>query len=111
MKVWWVDFGIPYGSEPGRRRPAVVIQSNSFNASNINTTIVIPLTTNTLLADYPCNIFLSAEETGLPKDSVVLTPQLGVVDKSRLEDKILVLSKSTMKLISSAIMTLLDLRE
>ena len=83
-EVWWVDFGIPYGSEPGRRRPAVVIQSNSFNASNINTTIVIPLTTNTLLADYPCNIFLSAEETGLPKDSVVLTPQLGVVDKSRL---------------------------
>ena len=36
--------------------------------------------------------------------------RLGVVDKSRLEDKILVLSKGTMKLISSAIMTLLDLR-
>ena len=60
-EVWCVDFGIPYGSEPGRRRPAVVIQSNSFNASNINTTIVIPLTTT------PCRQTIHATSFYLPR--------------------------------------------
>ena len=51
-EIWWVDFGIPYGSEPGYSRPAVVIQENSFNSSNINTTVVIPLTTNLSMCEY-----------------------------------------------------------
>ena len=35
-EIWWLDFGIPYGSEPGYRRPAVVVQENTFNKSDIN---------------------------------------------------------------------------
>lgn len=38
------------------RRPAVIVQNDNFNASKIATTIVIPLTTNTLLAEYKDNI-------------------------------------------------------
>ncbi|MBP5176705.1 MAG: type II toxin-antitoxin system PemK/MazF family toxin [Treponema sp.] len=108
-EIWWVDFGIPYGSEPGHRRPALVIQDNSFNASDMNTTVVIPLTTNLGMAEYPCNEFLSADETGLPKDSVVLTPQIGVIDKTRMEKKILKLSSTTMRRISRSVMQLLNL--
>ena len=108
-EVWWVDFGIPYGSEPGRRRPAVVIQDNAFNASEINTTVVIPLTINLAMMEYPCNEFLSARETGLPKDSVVLAPQIGVIDKSRLVEKIIKLPKPAMRRISAAIIKLLNL--
>ena len=109
-EIWWLDFGIPYGSEPGYRRPAVVVQENTFNKSDINTTVVIPLTTNLSMAEYPCNEFLSANETGLPKDSIVLTPLIGVVDKNRLGEKVSKLSKETMQRISLSIMKLLDLR-
>ena len=55
--IWWVDFGEPFGSEPGWRRPAIIIQSDDFNNSNMNTTIVVPLTTNLRLADFPGNFF------------------------------------------------------
>ena len=106
-EIWWVDFGLAYGSMPQGRRPAVIVQNDNFNASRIMTTVVIPLTTNTLLAEYKDNIFLNKEETGLSKDSVVLTPQIGIVDKSCLVEKVSKLSHSIMLDISAAIADLL----
>ena len=71
-EIWWVDFGLAYGSMPQGRRPAVIVQNDNFNASRIMTTVVIPLTTNTLLAEYRYNIFLKKSDTGVSKDSVVV---------------------------------------
>ncbi|MBQ6566028.1 MAG: type II toxin-antitoxin system PemK/MazF family toxin [Treponema sp.] len=55
-EIWRVDFGLAFGSMTLGRRPAVIVQNDNFNASKIATTIVIPLTTNTLLAEYKDNI-------------------------------------------------------
>ena len=52
-EIWWVDFGLEYGSMPQARRPAVIVQNDNFNASRIMTTVVIPLTTNTLRTGFP----------------------------------------------------------
>ena len=87
-ELWWADYGIPFGSEPGYKRPVVIFQNDYFNASKINTTIVVPLSTNLLLADVPGNIFIDKTESGLPKDSVILSSQIGVIDKQRLVEKI-----------------------
>ena len=46
--IYMLDFGIPFGSEPGYRRPVIIIQSNKENLNNLNTTIVVPLTSNTI---------------------------------------------------------------
>lgn len=55
-EIWWVDFGLAFGSTAMGRRPALIVQNDNFNASAIATTVVIPLTTNTLLAEYKDNI-------------------------------------------------------
>ena len=86
-EIWWADFGIPYGSETGFDRPILIIQSDSFNRSNINTTIIVPLTTNLRLADAPGNVFLDKEESGLPKDSVVNVSLTGNTLGPRITDK------------------------
>jgi mRNA interferase MazF len=39
-QVWWVDFGEPRGSEPGFRHPALVLQRDEVNASNLATVVV-----------------------------------------------------------------------
>ncbi|WP_304226435.1 type II toxin-antitoxin system PemK/MazF family toxin [Gracilinema caldarium] len=83
-EIWWADFGIPFGSEPGFHRPVLIIQDDSFNRSNINTVIVIPFTTNTILADSPGNIYVEKTESGLSKDSVLVVSQISVLDKTRL---------------------------
>jgi len=41
-ELWWADFGVPFGSEPGYKRPVLIVQNDFFNNSKINTTIVIP---------------------------------------------------------------------
>ena len=92
--VYMLDFGIPYGSEPGMRRPVVIIQSDKENLNGLNTKVVIPLTSNIVNADLRGNVFLPKKESGLSKDSVALVHQIIVVDKQRLEEKIVKLSKN-----------------
>ena len=79
--IYMLDFGIPFGSEPGRRRPVVIIQADKENLNNLNTKVVVPLTSNTINADLRGNVFLPKNESGLSKDSVALIHQIVVVDK------------------------------
>ena len=108
-EIWWVDFGVPFGSEPGWRRPSIVVQNDEFNQSAIHTTIVIPLTSNLRLADFPGNMLLPASETGLKQDSVAVTPQMTVIDKMRLSEKNCNLSDEFMRQCDENIRLLLDL--
>src|SRR5215510_8863032 len=87
-ELWWIDLGIPFGSEPGLRRPVIIIQNDFFNNSKINTTIVIPLTTNVMYADAPGNIFIPKNEIKLKKNSVIVVSQIKVVVRERLIEKI-----------------------
>lgn len=87
-EVWWADLGEPRGSEPGYRRPVVVVQGDSFNRSRIATVVCAPLTSNMRLADAPGNVALSADLTGLPKDSVANVSLLTALDRSVLTDRV-----------------------
>ena len=108
-EIWWVDFGLAFGSMPQGRRPAIVVQNDNFNASNILTTVVVPLTTNLLLSEYKDNILLEKSITKLSKDSVALIPQVGIIDKKCLVEKVSKLPPSIMFEISKALADLLGL--
>ena len=101
--VYMMDFGIPFGSEPGMRRPVVIIQADKENLNGLNTKVVIPLTSNTINADLRGNVFLPKRESGLSKESVALTHQIVVVDKFRLEEKISKLPKNLLQKIETEI--------
>jgi len=83
-EIWWADFGLPFGSEPGFRRPVLIIQDDTFNRSSIKTVVIIPFTTNLLLEKAPGNVFVGAEESGLTKDSIAVVSQLYAIDRKRL---------------------------
>ena len=68
--VFWASLEDPIGSAPGFRRPVLIVQGDSFNASRIATAVVVPLTSMRRLAAVPGNVTLPASTTGLPKDSV-----------------------------------------
>jgi len=86
--VFWVDVGAPFGSEPGYRRPAVVVQGDAFNAGGIQTVVMCFLTSRPRYAGLPGNVALRKGEAGLPKRSVVNVTQLATVDRARLVEKI-----------------------
>lgn len=86
-EIWWVDFQEPRGSTPAFVRPGIIVQNNELNRSELNSTIVIPITTNCRLADYKGNVFLDKTESKLSKDSVALCAQITTVDKQALLEK------------------------
>ena len=51
----------PHGSGPDYRRPVVIVQSDLFNESRINTVIVAILTSNLNLAAAPGNVMIERE--------------------------------------------------
>ena len=85
-QIWWADLGRPAGSAPAKRRPVLVISSDRFNDSAIATVTVASITSNLRLADAPGNVSLSADESGLDRDSVVNVSQVATVDKAVLVD-------------------------
>jgi mRNA interferase MazF len=94
--IWWAGLPEPEASEPGYRRPVLIVQSDEFNESRIGTVVAATLTTNLRLADAPGNVYVAAEETGLPRESVVNVSQLVTVDRSflveragRVEDRVM----------------------
>jgi mRNA interferase MazF len=86
--IYWVRFGPARDSGPAGKRPAVVIQNDLLNRSNLNTTVVTLLTSNEKLAKVPGNVLLKKGTANLPKTSVVVVSQMATVDKKRLLDKI-----------------------
>lgn len=85
-EIWWADLPEPRDSEPGYRRPVLVIQANSFNRSRIQTVIVATITSNIELADAPGNVLLPERSAGLARDSVVNISQLLTLDRSFLTE-------------------------
>lgn len=86
--VWWADLGRPFGSEPGPRRPVLVVQADPFNQSTIQTVVVVPLTSNIRLAAAPGNVRCGSKVTGLPATSVANVSQIASIDRRRLSEKV-----------------------
>jgi mRNA interferase MazF len=103
--VCWADLGAPLGSEPGLRRPVVVVQCDAFNRSRIATVVCIPLTSNLRWADAPGNVLLTADLTGLPRDSVANVSQPVTLDRGTLTVPVARMSK--LDLVLSGIETVL----
>jgi len=87
-EIWWASLPEPTGSEPGYRRPVLIVQDNAFNQSLIQTVIVVVITSNLDLAQAPGNVLLPRKATGLPRDSVVNVSQVVTIDKAFLSERV-----------------------
>jgi mRNA interferase MazF len=105
--VFWAALRPPLGSEPGFRRPVVVVQNDAFNQSQLRTVVVCALTSNMNLANSPGNVLLGKGEANLPDRSVANITQIVAVDKSKLLAKIGTLSRDRLGQILAGIDSLL----
>ena len=89
--IFWVDIDDPYGSEPGGRRPYVVVQNNMYNFTRISTVVACAITANLKRESAPGNV-MAAEHPGregnLPRKSVVNISQVITLDKQVLSERI-----------------------
>ena len=109
-EVWWADLAEPRGSEPGFRRPVVVIQGDALNRSRIGTILCVVLTGNVRWADAPGNVLLSAKATGLANDSVANVSQIVTLDRDAFLERMGKIVRAKLELIFSGIDIVLDRR-
>jgi mRNA interferase MazF len=86
-EVWWAHLPEPSGSEPGFRRPVIVLQGDAFNRSRIDTVVCVPLTSTLRWAEAPGNVLLEGRTTGLPKDSVAKVSRIVTLDRASLTER------------------------
>ena len=94
-EIWWANLPTdPYGSEPGKRRPVLIVQNDVINRSKIKTIICAVITSNMNQAQVPGNILLEKSVTGLEKTSVANFSQIITVDKTRFIELVSMLPKN-----------------
>jgi len=81
----------------------VVVQCDAFNRSRIATVVCVPLTSNLRLAHAPGNVLLTADLTGLPRDSVANVSQPVTLDRETLTDRLGKLPDAKLELVLSGI--------
>jgi len=101
--VWWVELAEPAGSEPGFRRPVIVVQGDALNRSRISTVVCVVVTSNLKWASAPGNVRLAPSTTGLPKESVANVSQIATLDRVDLRKRIGTLPKAKLDLVLSGI--------
>jgi mRNA interferase MazF len=90
--LFWIDADESRGSIPGVPHPHVVVSDDVFNHSRISTVVVCALTSNLNRASEPGNVLLDMGEGSLARRSVVIVSQVSSIYKSRLGERIGVLS-------------------
>ncbi|MCK7478338.1 MAG: type II toxin-antitoxin system PemK/MazF family toxin [Candidatus Moduliflexus flocculans] len=110
--VFWFDPGTPRGSEPGFRRPHVVVQNDAFNSSRIHERPFSAPSPRTREGPRPPGTFSSKRaKPNLPRPSVVNVSQIVTVDKSLLMEKIGTLSRRRVREIADGLRKVLEPRE
>ena len=85
--LWIANLNPQKGTEPGKKRPVVVLQTDLLNQTGHPSTIVCPLTTNVQKDIDLLRVHIS-EGTYLPKPSDILVDQIRAIDNRRLEQRI-----------------------
>lgn len=107
-EIYWFDFGQGGGSIQNGRRPAIIIQADSFN-KNSPTTVVAPITSVHKCRHLPSHIFIG-EEFGLAQPSMILLEQIRTINQDSLGPYIgIVDDKNVLNTISSGLKKTLNL--
>ncbi|MBC7088073.1 type II toxin-antitoxin system PemK/MazF family toxin [Soehngenia saccharolytica] len=101
-EIYYADLSPVVGSEQGGVRPILIIQNDVGNKYS-PTVIVAAITSQINKARLPTHVEITAQDFGLPKDSVVLLEQIRTIDKKRLREKVGKFDDDMMKKIDEAL--------
>ena len=109
-EIWWADLPVPGRSEPGYRRPVLIVQSDRFNRSRIRTVVALAITSNLKLAEAPGNVPLTRRGTGLRRTSVINVSQIITLDRAYFIERAGRASEAIMAQVEESLRLLLGFR-
>lgn len=104
-EVYLVNLDPTVGKEIKKTRPALIVQTDTYNKYG-HTTVVAPIT-STITRLGPSKVLVTPPEGGLKTKSVILIRQIRAVDERRLIKKLGTVKEQTLKKVDETIMTCL----
>ena len=86
FEVWLADLDPSFGTEAGKTRPVVIVQTNIF--TKYASTIICPITTNVKPKFLLTRIHLHTGDANLTFDSDIMVDQVRAIDNARFVKKI-----------------------
>jgi mRNA interferase MazF len=107
-ELWLADLNPRFGTEPGKTRPVVIIQTDLLNKIHPST-IICPVTTNVQLMSTILRVHLKKGESNVISDCDIMVDQVRAVDNKRLIKKTGKLTPRKIAQLTENLKTLLDL--
>lgn len=108
-EIWIADLNPQIGTEPGKTRPILILQTDLLNQISHPSTIVCPITTKVEKEAEILRVHLNKGMDGLLEDCDIMIDQIRAIENKRLIKKIGNLPASRMKQVKENISILLDL--
>jgi mRNA interferase MazF len=106
--IYLADLSHKGGTEPGKARPVLVVQTDLLNQTGHPSTIVLPLTSRIVDDAEPLRVRVP-DGLGLEAPSDILIDQLRAVDNSRMLRLVATLSSDTLKTVELCLTVVLDI--
>ncbi len=108
FEVWIADLSPRVGTEPGKTRPVLIVQTDLLNKLNHPSTLICPITSKVKPSDV-LRVHLKKGLANLNVDCDVMIDQLRAIDNNRLTKRVGVVPSRIMERVKSNISDLLDL--
>jgi mRNA interferase MazF len=109
FEIWIADLNPQIGTEPGKSRPVLVVQTNLLNILPHPSTIICPITTNTQKESEILRVHIKKGTSNLNENCDVMIDQLRAIDNKRLIKKIGELPDNLSKQVIENLSIILDL--
>ena len=109
FEIWVADLNPQIGTETGKTRPVLVVQTNLLNKLPHPSTIICPITTNLKPDVDILRVHLKKGEANLSQDSDIMIDQIRAIDNKRLISKLGTLPVRLTEKVKENIMIVLDL--
>lgn len=104
--IWLADLNPAHGTEPGKKRPVVIVQTDLLNDFHPST-LICPITSNVNHEILLLRVHLKKNQ--LDKESDILVDQIRAIDNKRIVEKIGKLTKEQIKTLKKNMSIVLDL--
>ena len=108
--VYLADLNPRFGTEPGKIRPVVVVQTDALNPYHLST-LVCPLTTQIDDVETPLRVAVPKGVSGLNAASDILVDQIKAIDNQRFRRKLGALSEAYLHELRQKLLLILDFVE
>lgn len=109
FEIWTADLNPQIGTEPGKIRPVIVVQTNLMNKISHPSTIICPITTNVKVEAKILRVHIKKGTAGVLQDCDIMVDQLRAIDNKRFIKKIGALPSALADKLKENINILLDL--